>query len=406
MYEFGKGGINGREHIVDALARFTARLHEAGVYHKDYSPGNILFDETPDSGEVKFCIVDINRMRFAPVSVRKGCANFARLWGQKDMFCLLASAYAKARNADGEDCIRWILHYRDKFWRGFVAKRLLPFCSDEAMADSANIRVSVILSTYNQPDWLEKVLWGYEMQTDRRFEVIIADDGSEDATRSLIEAMRSKVSFPVIHVWHPDEGFRKCTILNKAILEASADYLLFSDGDCIPRMDFVATHLKYRCKGRFLSGGYFKLPTSLSKVISKEDIFSGRCFNLGWLQSRGLISSFKNNKLTSFGLKAKLLNGLTPARASWNGHNASGWRKDIMAANGFNEEMQYGGEDRELGERLVNAGIRGLQIRYSAICLHLDHSRGYVSQQAIARNNQIRAYTRQKRLTKTQNGNY
>jgi hypothetical protein len=122
MYEFGKGGVEGREHIVEALARFTAQLHEAGVYHKDYSPGNILFNETPD-----FCIIDINRMRFAPVSVRRGCANFARLWGQKPMFCLLASSYAKARKADEQDCLRWILHDRAKFWKQYRRKRELTF---------------------------------------------------------------------------------------------------------------------------------------------------------------------------------------------------------------------------------------------------------------------------------------
>jgi len=122
LYEFGTGGVRGREDILDALARFTAKLHENGVYHKDYSPGNILFNDTLD-----FCIIDINRMRFAPVSVRKGCANFARLWGQKPVFCLLASSYAIARQADEQDCIRWTLRYRAKFWKAYQRKRELPF---------------------------------------------------------------------------------------------------------------------------------------------------------------------------------------------------------------------------------------------------------------------------------------
>ncbi|MDR1780891.1 MAG: glycosyltransferase family 2 protein [Tannerella sp.] len=283
-------------------------------------------------------------------------------------------------------------------------KRPLPFAFDEAACDAHNLSVSVILSTYNQPDYLEKVLWGYEAQTDRRFEVIIADDGSDRNTRDRIEALRPQLSFPIKHVWQPDDGFRKCAILNKAIVEAAADYLLFSDGDCVPRHDFVAIHLKYREKRRFLSGGYFKLDGVISAALTKEDILAGICHSVKWLKSKGLMDSIKNNKLTSFGWKEWFLNIITTTRATWNGHNASGWRSDIIAANGFDERMRYGGEDREFGERLVNAGIRGKQIRYSAICLHLEHSRSYISDADLALNKQIRQETKQNHSVSTNYG--
>jgi glycosyltransferase involved in cell wall biosynthesis len=279
-----------------------------------------------------------------------------------------------------------------------------PITSDEVVADKENIRLSVILSTYNQPDWLEKVLWGYEAQTDKRFEVIIADDGSNENTLKRINDLRPLLSYSIKHVWHKDDGFRKCEILNKAILVATSSYLLFSDGDCIPRMDFVSEHLKFRAKNRFLSGSYFKLPLTISDEITKEDILSGRCFNIQWLKSKGLKSSFKNNKLTSFGLKEKLLNFLTTAKPTWNGNNSSAWYSDIITANGFNECMEYGGEDREFGERLENKGIKGKQIRYSAICLHLEHSRGYKNKEVIKKNNEIRKRTRKNKLTRTPYG--
>jgi hypothetical protein len=163
-----------------------------------------------------------------------------------------------------------------------------------------------------------------------------------------------------------------------------------SDGDCIPRFDFVEVHVKHRKQGLFLSGGYFMLPMNISKLISDEDIYEGRCFDLKWLKSNGLKLSFKNNKLTATGFKSWLLNLLTPTTASWNGHNASGWRKDIMAINGFDERMQYGGQDRELGERLSNYGLKSKQIRYSAICVHLDHPRSYKTQESINKNLEIR----------------
>lgn len=264
--------------------------------------------------------------------------------------------------------------------------------------------ISVILSTYNQKEWLEKALWGYEAQSVREFEVVIADDGSRQDTFEMIERMRSQVSYPIKHVWQEDRGFRKCEILNKAILVSEAEYLLFSDGDCIPRRDFVETHLNYRRKGRFLSGGYHKLPEELSKAITWEDILAGRCFEKAWLMARGMKSSFRNNKLTSWGFKAWLLNTFTTAKASWNGCNSSGWREDVLAVNGFDERMQYGGQDREFGERLGNKGISGKQIRYSAICVHLDHARGYKTDESIRRNLNIRKHTRRNRVTWTPYG--
>jgi glycosyltransferase involved in cell wall biosynthesis len=401
FYEFGSGGIAGREHVLTAFAGYTAGLHEAGVYHRDYSPGNILF-RTGNDG-VRFCLVDINRMQFGHVSVRKGCANFARLWGQEPMFRLLAKSYAEARGADAEQCVRWALDYRNQFWKQFTRKRPLPFPPD-GIDESAGLQLSVILSTCNQPVWLEKALWGYEAQTVHCFELIVADDGSTAETADMIERLKPQLSFPVKHVWQEKDGFRKCEILNKGILAASTGYLLFSDGDCIPRKDFIAVHLKHRCRGRFLSGGYYKLPMHLSQLITKEDILKNRCFDLKWLKKRGIASSFKNNKFTSFGCKEWLLNRLTTTKPTWNGHNASGWLPDILAANGFDERMQYGGEDRELGERLENNHIHGKQIRYSAICIHLDHSRGYKTPESIRENNKIRELTRRRKIKKTNYG--
>ncbi len=264
--------------------------------------------------------------------------------------------------------------------------------------------LSVIISTYNQPEWLEKTLWGYEAQTCRDFELIVADDGSGDETRAVLERLIPQLSYPVKHVWHPDEGFRKCDILNKGIVASSADYLLFSDGDCIPRSDFVETHLTLRRPGRFLSNGYYKLSMELSRKISRQDILSGNCFDIRWLKANGLPKTFKNNKFTAKGLKRRLLNRFTPTRATWNGHGASGWRADILAANGFDERMKYGGQDREFGERLVNRGIRGKQIRYSTVCLHLDHARGYASPEGIEKNLALRRHTRREKIRETPYG--
>lgn len=265
-------------------------------------------------------------------------------------------------------------------------------------------KASVIFSTYNSEEWLEKVLWGYSVQTTKDFEIIIADDGSKEKTKNLIEKYQNILDIPIIHVWQEDNGFQKSQILNKAILASTTDYLIFSDGDCIPRKDFVQTHLDYREEGRFLSGGYFMLPMSTSKLINKEDVAAQRCFDVNWLKKNGVKPSFKNNKLSAKGIKAKLLNFITPTKPSWNGHNASGWKKNLVEINGFNQDMQYGGQDRELGERLENLGIKGKQIRHSAVVIHLDHARGYVNPETWAKNNAIRKNTRNQKLVWTEQG--
>jgi glycosyltransferase involved in cell wall biosynthesis len=64
--------------------------------------------------------------------------------------------------------------------------------------------IGIVISTYNNPAWLEKTLWGYLFQTRPADEIIIADDGSDDRTRTLIDSFRDRL--PIKHVWHEDQG--------------------------------------------------------------------------------------------------------------------------------------------------------------------------------------------------------
>ena len=265
----------------------------------------------------------------------------------------------------------------------------------------AHPEISIIISTYNSVEWLDKTLIGYFNQNFKKFEIIIADDGSTPETAQAIALFQKKTTIHVIHVWHEDQGFQKTKILNKALLVCHGNYIIMTDGDCIPRKDFVETHNRYKKKGFFLSGGYFKLPMNISCFIHANDIEQQKCFDINWLKERGFSNSIKNKKLTARGFMSPFLNFITPTNASWNGHNSSAWKEDLLNINGFDERMQYGCEDRELGERLINNGIKSKQIRYSAICVHLDHLRGYVSESAMSFNKEIRNNTKNKKIKQT-----
>jgi len=117
MREFLRGKLEGRQALLQQFAHFTARMHEQGVLPLDYSPGNILYQVKDE--RYSFFLVDINRMRFEMVGMRKGCANLKRLWGSDEMITFIATEYARARGFDIAECIRLCLYYHGRFWKRY-----------------------------------------------------------------------------------------------------------------------------------------------------------------------------------------------------------------------------------------------------------------------------------------------
>ena len=128
LYEVGQGPVEKYKNVFVALGRYTALLHKKGVYHKDYSPGNILYREERDG--VRFVLIDINRMSFGPVSLRRGCANFARIWGSEAAFRMMAESYAETLGVDRARCVELVLRYRNRFWKRYARKYPVKFKLD------------------------------------------------------------------------------------------------------------------------------------------------------------------------------------------------------------------------------------------------------------------------------------
>lgn len=266
------------------------------------------------------------------------------------------------------------------------------------------MRTAVIVTTYNSPVWLEKVLWGLGNQDAQGFQVVVADDGSGPQTAETIRRVGEQFRLSISHVWHEDDGFRKCAILNKAVSECAADYLVFLDGDCIPRADFLSQHLAHAMQGRFLSGGAIRLPMELSQSIGLGDVRRQDVFRMRWLWRHGYPPGRNALKLSGRGWWGAFLDRLTTTAPTFNGGNASLFKADFLRVNGFDSRMQHGGLDREFGERLERAGIRGFQLRNRAICVHLDHARAYADQEKLAANHRLREENRRHQTTWTAYG--
>lgn len=267
-------------------------------------------------------------------------------------------------------------------------------------------RLGVVITSYKQEEWLDMVLHAYTLQSAAGFHIYIADDGSGAETKAVIEKYSDQPSFKIHHIWHEDQGFRKCEILNKAIVYAEhCDYLIFTDGDCVPEPEFMARHQQLAEEGRFLSGGYCKLARETSLALTKSDIDKGHCFNLEWLNEHG---TKKTRRLMKLARKAdwveSFLDKASTAPASFNGHNSSAWRSDLIAVNGFDQRMEWGGLDREIGERLENHGIKGKRIRHRVRCVHLWHKRGYKKPESIAFNQALRRGVRKNKVCQTPAG--
>ncbi|MGA1868923.1 MAG: glycosyltransferase [bacterium] len=263
--------------------------------------------------------------------------------------------------------------------------------------------ISVIIATYNQPKWFKLALLGYACQEDRDFEIVVADDGSDHRTTDVITQIRETYALPINHIWHEHRGFRKCTILNKATLAAKGDYLIYTDGDCIPRSDFLGWHRTLARKGHFLSGGYIPLPLNMSHAITGNDIINKRINSIFWLLKHGLPFNKRILRLIQNKRIGKLLNFITPSKATWNLCNVSTFKEYVLRVNGFDETLASGGQDREFGERLKNSGIHGVQIRYAAITFHLEHNRPYRTKESIQKiKNRRKEVIREKITTTTQ----
>jgi glycosyltransferase involved in cell wall biosynthesis len=230
--------------------------------------------------------------------------------------------------------------------------------------------VSLLISTYNWPEALSIVLESVKNQSVLPNEIIIADDGSRDETKVVIDNFRVKNNFIIHHIWQEDNGFRLSEIRNKAIAKAQFDYIIQIDGDVILNYNFIKNHIQFSKKNRFISGSRVLLSKKTSQLALEKKFIK---FNLFSKKIRNRIKAFYFPFINWF-IKSKT----TPIEKlifKVRGCNMSFWRQDLLDVNGYDEQFKtWGREDSELALRLLRKGLHFKKINFAAIQYHLDHN--------------------------------
>jgi glycosyltransferase involved in cell wall biosynthesis len=255
-------------------------------------------------------------------------------------------------------------------------------------------RCSLIITTYNAPEYLERVLRAVSRQTTPPDEVLLADDGSGDETRQVFARWAGAQTTPARHLHQPHEGFRKARILNQAIARSQTDYLVFLDGDALPHPGFIADHRRLARTGCFVQGHRWLAGESVAQWFGRRDLVQDRRRALWRGQLRALSRAYRWPRPWV---------RLRPDREGIRGCNLAIWRADLVAINGYNEAFEgWGREDSELAVRLMNRGVCRLDVRGWALCYHLWHPPA--SRAAVPANDELLARAEQTKATRCEAG--
>ncbi len=228
------------------------------------------------------------------------------------------------------------------------------------------VRLAVVVPTYNRPHFLRRCLDGYLHQSVFPDEVVVADDGSGEETAALVAEIAAAAPFPVRHVWHEDRGFRAAAVRNRGVAATTADYLLFTDDDCVPAPRLVADHRAAAERGCFVQGHRVLVGPEATATFGYRDLTGVRLLAL---VARGELGNAKHCVRLPWPVvrRSRSLVGIRSC-------NLSLWRDDLLAVNGFNEAFEgWGKEDSELVVRLFHYGIARKDVRFQAAVFHLHH---------------------------------
>lgn len=257
--------------------------------------------------------------------------------------------------------------------------------------------ISVIVSTFQRPGHLRRCLRSLQCQrgVERRFEVIVVDDGSRDDTAATVAEFAAAAPFRVEFHTHPHAGFQLAKCRNAGARLAAADYVLFTDGDCIFPSNHLARHLQAARPGVVRAGDSVRLDEQVSAQIDDEQIDGGRFVRLcrrqrDWARIRSARWRAPFYELINHHDRPKLV-----------GCNMAVWRSQLEAVNGFDENfVGWGCEDDDLARRLRAAGARIKSVLGRTVAYHLWHPPHATTPQHWSDGANVDYFQRSARLTR------
>jgi glycosyltransferase involved in cell wall biosynthesis len=245
--------------------------------------------------------------------------------------------------------------------------------------------ISVIVTTYNREDALDAALRALAHQSDRNFEIVVADDGSRPDTARVVQSWKARLPLPLKHVRHEHRGFRGGEIRNRGIRACKGELCIFLDGDCLAKPDFIATHRRLHEPGWFVTGNRILLSRELSEAVLAQGL-APETWNFGALLRERLRGGV-NRLLPTLRLPLGPLRRLKVT--SWDGAqtcNLAVARADLDRIDGFDcAYTGWGLEDSDLVVRLLHAKLRRKDGRFATGVLHLWHPQNDRSQLPVNR---------------------
>lgn len=229
------------------------------------------------------------------------------------------------------------------------------------------MKVSLIITTYNWPEALKVTLRSVADQSRPPDEIIIADDGSGQATQMTVEGALGPTDLRWCHVRHGDDGIRQARIKNLGVRYSRGTYLIFIDHDVPLHPDFVSDHVSGARQGQFLQGKRCFLPEGMTRRA-----LEGGSVGIPSPYAPGIGN--RKNALRCLPL-GTLLSRPKAFQRSLRGCNLSMRREDFIRVDGYDESFDqlWGREDSDICYRLFHNGVRIRNLWFTALQYHLHH---------------------------------
>jgi len=214
------------------------------------------------------------------------------------------------------------------------------------------MKISIIVTTYNRANHLNRGLYTVLSQDIDLHEVIIIDDGGNDHTAKIVDNLRDQ--FPkrnIKYIYNHNFGYTNCCLAkNIGIRQATGELLIFTEPEVLHIGEVIKAHLNWHKEGThlFVSSGmvYFVFAGAAGKLTLEH------------LKNPELIPSIQKVIEWKDGYQPQA-EDIAVSRKVSASYCASVRKKDVVAIGGYDERYKvWGWEDIDVQSRLSISGVK------------------------------------------------